>query len=740
MDRSRLTTGFTSNRVYRGVARFVRNCYPYRRRLAAGFIAVGLLPVLALAICWHLFPFPIEKLDRPTCSILVTDRFGRTLLELIGGDGQRRRPVPLSEMSPWLIKAVIAIEDERYESHGGVDLCAAVRAAGQNLWARRTVSGASTITMQLCKMIDERPRNWQAKLVEAFRAIQLEQRRSKPEILVEYLNLIPCGGNLRGVEVASQAYFGKSASQLSLGEAALLAGLPQSPNRYAPDRHPDAALRRREAVLRRMLQLQQISQDQFHDAVHEPLQIGPRFAKPASAFHAAWMAIAQSPMGGRTTIDLDLQREVEAAVRDQVATLPADADAAVVVLDVASGEILALVGSANETDPMDGQVNGATARRSPGSTLKPFLYAAAFETRRLSPESKVDDVAIERAGWTPENFDRTYRGSITAAEALRQSLNVPAITITEGVGLPRCLGLLEAVGLGLPPDAETRGGLAVATGGLEISLLELTNAYATLAREGIHCETRLMSDDSGNHAQDSDLFGAGWREPPGSSRHPPNSVGNRCTPKNQGAHAAPLRKQSIRVLEANVCRAISAILSSDHRCPRGWESLAEGNRPWFAWKTGTSSGRRDAWAVGHNGRFAIGVWIGFFHGAGHRDFVGRDAAEPLLSTLFNSNSFRVVATSPDYDSWTVEHPLPRPLEALGGLAILSPRNDTAFLARNGSTVIHPRVTGREKITWFHNARVLAESESSRLVVPRGSHELRAVAASGQSAVVQFTVK
>ena len=804
MDRSRLTTGFKSNRVYRGVARFVaqkwvqiplrnvaRNCYRYRRVLTASFIAACLLPVMAFVVCWYWFPFPIDKLDRPHGSIVVTDRSGRTLLELIGSDGQRRRPVPLAEMSPWLIKAVIAIEDERFESHGGVDLKAVARAVGQNLWARRTVSGASTITMQLCKMIDERPRNWRAKLVEAFRAVQLEQRRSKSEILVDYLNLIPCGGNLRGVEVASQAYFGKSASQLSLGEAALLAGLPQSPNRYAPDRHPDAALRRREAVLRRMLQLRQISQTQFDDAVDEPLEIGPRSLKPASASHAAWMAIAQRPMGGRTTIDLDLQREVEAAMRDQMAALPAETDAAVVVLDVVSGEIVALVGSANEFDPKDGQVNGATARRSPGSTLKPFLYAAAFETRRLSPESIVDDVAIERAGWTPENFDRTYRGSITAAEALRQSLNVPAITITEGLGLPRCLGLLEAVGLELPPDAETRGGLAVATGGLEVSLLELTNAYATLAREGIHRETRLLLDEPGTHAHESDLFpelfgagrrqppgsssanaattdrqifGAGWREPPGSSGHQPNSNvaalvsteepgglrhpapktrlsdDDGFTSQNRGAHAAPLRNQSIRVLEANVCRAVSAILSSEQRSPRGWETLPEGNRPWFAWKTGTSSGRRDAWAVGHNGRFAIGVWIGFFHGAGHREFVGRDAAEPLLSTLFRSKSFRVVATSPDYDPWTVEHPLPRPLEALGGLAILSPRNDTAFLAWNGSTVIHPSVTSREKITWFHNGRVLAESESSRLVVPRGSHELRAVAASGQSTAVRFTVK
>ena len=701
MDRCRLTNGFRSSRVYRGVARFFATCHRYRRVLAATVTAAALLPLLVFAICWHLFPFPWEMLDRPESSILITDRSGRTLLELVGRDGQRRRPVPLTEMSPWLTKAVLAIEDERFESHGGVDLCAVVRAIGQNLWARRTVSGASTITMQLCKMIDERPRTWSAKLVEAFRALQLERRRTKSEILADYLNLIPCGGNLRGVEAASQAYFGKSASQLSLGEAALLAGLPQSPNRYAPDRHPDAACRRRDTVLRRMLQLGQISQSQCDDALREPLLVGSRSVPLPCAPHAAWMALAERPTGGRTTIDLDWQRDVEALVRDHAATLPEDADAAVVVLDVATGEIVALVGSVNERDPMDGQVNGATARRSPGSTLKPFLYAAAFEALRLSPESQVDDIPIERAGWTPANFDRTHRGSITAAEALRQSLNVPAITITEGLGLPRCLGVLESVGLKLPPDAEARGGLAVATGGLEATLLELTNAYATLARDGVHRETRLFCDA-------------------------PASLGS--------------SDDSARVLDANVCRAISAILSSEQRCPRGWESLPEGHRPWFAWKTGTSSGRRDAWAIGHNGRFAIGVWVGFFHGAGHREFVGRDAAEPLLSSLFGSTSFRVVTTSPAYEPWPLERPLPRPLEAGDHLAILSPRDDTAFLAWNGTTVIHPSVTSREPITWFHNGRVLSANESSRLVVPRGSHELRAVAASGQSAAVRFTVK
>ena len=727
MDRSRLIIAFVANRVRSGVCRFVAAGGRHRRKIAAVFLSMTLPPILTLAVCWHLFPFPWDKLAQSWTGVQVTDRAGRLLLELVGPDGQRQQPISLSQMSPWLIKAAVAIEDERFDSHCGVDVIAVVRAAGQNLWARRTVSGASTITMQLCKMIDERPRSWNAKLLEGLRALQLERRRTKSQILADYLNLIPCGGNLRGVEAASQAYFDKRALHLSLAESALLAGLPQSPNRYAPDRHPDAALQRRDTVLRRMLILGQISHDQFEEAQREPLLVTSRALPPPAATHAAWMALAQRPAGGRTTIDLELQREVESALREQIAAmpLPHDADAAVVVLDAMSGEIRALIGSANEHDPQDGQVNGATAHRSPGSTLKPFLYAAAFETKRLSPESMVDDIPIERAGWAPENFDRTYRGTITAAAALRQSLNVPAITITEAIGLPRCLGLLESVGLDLPADAQSRGGLAIATGGLEVTLLALTNAYATLARDGLHTETKLFIDDLSASRDVIARSDVGVRSDDGHSL-----IDN----ERRSPHRPP-----VRVLEANVCRAITQILSSAHRCPRGWEAIPEGNRAWFAWKTGTSSGRRDAWAIGHNGRFAIGVWIGCFHGAGHREFVGRDAAEPLLSALFASDSLRVPGTSPAYDPWRVERPLPRPREATGDLAILSPRNDASFFAWNGSTVIHPRVTG-ESVTWFHNGRVLSGDEARRLIVPRGDHELRAVASSGESAAVRFTVK
>lgn len=698
MDRCRRTSESASSRVYCGLLYFL-TWLRRRWRVVALFSAINLaLPTLAFIACWYAFPFPVAKLASHFDSVLVTDRSGRTLLELVGHSGQRQRRIPQTEMSPWLLKAIVAIEDERFETHAGVDLFAVARAIVQNIQSRRNVSGASTITMQLCKMIDERPRTWQAKLIESFRAIQLEQQLTKSEILTRYLNLMPCGGNLRGVEAASQAYFDKGASELSLAEAALLAGLPQSPNRLAPDRHPEAAKNRRDTVLKRMLELGMISSSQFTDAKREPLIVHSRAIKPFAAVHAAWMAIAKYPGGAQTTIDLDLQREVEGAVAGDIKRLPDGADVAVVVIDVHTCEIVSLIGSANDHDPVDGQVNGVTARRSPGSTLKPFLYAAAFEAQRLSPECLVDDVAIERAGWSPENFDRTHRGTLPAAEALRQSLNIPAITIAEGLGVPRCVGVLNSLGLDLPADSESRGGLAIATGGLEVNLLDLTNAYATVAREGLHARPNLF-------------------------------IGKRS-----------LLSPAKRILSANTCRAITSILSSKHRSPNGWELNSNQSQGWVAWKTGTSSGRRDAWAIGHNGRYAIGVWVGNFHGGGHREFVGRETAEPILSRLFQLQSLMTDTESPTYEPWTVRHPLPRPIEATGTLAILSPRNNSAFLALNGTTVIHPAVSSNEEITWFHNGRVIGETDATRLIVTCGAHELRAVSKSGQSASVRFVVK
>ena len=435
-----------------GAVRTVRR--RWRRHLmwsSAAFGAVVALLLAALAACWVLFPFPTDRLDRWPASPVVYDRHGRTLFSMVGNDDQWRRPVPLELISSWLTQATIAVEDERFYSHSGVDPLAVARAIGQDIRHCRIVSGASTITMQIARMMDDRPRTWRAKLVESFRALQLEHRRNKSSILETYLNIAPYGGNLRGVEAAAQVYFGKHAADLSLGEAAMLAGLPQSPARYRPDRHPVPAAARRGVVLRRMLELGQITPEQQAAAAVEPVCV-PQTGRRLQAPHAALLALHRQPAGGPTCIDLDLQREVEQVAAAHSQTLPAEMELAVVVIEIDTGDIAALLGSRDFLKPHTGQVNAAIARRSPGSALKPFVFATAFDAGRLDPASTVYDVPIERAGWQPENFDRTFTGPLPAADALRRSLNVPAILVAEGIGLARCVGLIESVGITLPHE------------------------------------------------------------------------------------------------------------------------------------------------------------------------------------------------------------------------------------------------------------------------------------------------
>ncbi len=547
------------------------------RRLGRTTLVSLLAALGGFAVADALYPFPQELLERRPVSPEVLDRHGRMLFTRTASDEQWRRPIPLEETGSWLAKATIAVEDRRFREHRGVDPLAAGRAVGQLVSSGRVVSGASTITMQVCRMMEPRSRTLTTKAIEAFRALQLERRRTKDEILELYLNLAPYGGNFRGVECAARRWFGKAAADLSLEEAALLAGLPQSPTRLRPDRHPEAARARRDHVLARMLEEGFVDEEQYERARSAPLVLEPT-PRRRIASHAALLALARRASGGRTTIDLDVQRELERLAADHLRDLPAESDLAAVVIDVARAEIVALLGSADLDDPLDGQVNGALALRSSGSTLKPFVFAAALDSLRLEPDSVIDDAPIELAGWTPENFDGSFDGEVGVEEALRRSLNVPALRVAVRTGLHRCLGVMEGCGLRFPRGVLSRSGLALVTGATEVALLDLTNAYATLARDGVHRPAKIFPDDP-----------------------------------------SPER----RVLTGTTCRILGDILAS-------------GDRPAFSSKTGTSSAHRDAWAVGWDGTLAIGVWIGRFGGSGHVSYTGREAAEPLLRRLFST--------------------------------------------------------------------------------------------------------
>jgi len=661
--------------------------------------------LVALAILMRAFPFPRDRLDRWPASPVVTDSGGRPLVALVGPDDHWRFPVALEDMSPWLVDATIAVEDKRFRRHSGVDLAAVARAAWQNITSGRVVSGASTLTMQVCRMMDDRPRTLWAKAVESFRALQLERSSTKDAILATYLNVAPYGGNVRGAGAASAFYFTKRARDLSLGEAALLAGLPQSPSRYRPDRNPEAARRRRRTVLRAMLEAGMITERERALAEAEP--VAARRPRPGRlAQHAAALALARRKGGGRTAIDLDLQREVERLVINHSLSLPEGSDVAAVVIDIKTSGVVAMVGSADAADPVDGEVNGAVARRSPGSTLKPFIYAAAFEAGRLAPEATVYDVPIERGGWQPRNFDRTFSGEVTAADALRRSLNVPAILVAEGTGLARCCGVMRACGVGLDEGAEERAGLAVAVGAVETTLLDLVNAYATLGRGGVRMRARLFADEPAEPA---------------------------------------------RVLSGITCAAVNGILSSRRRRPAGMAQLPGRDVPWFMWKTGTSSGLRDAWAVGHNGRFAAGVWVGRFSGEGRREFVGRDAAEPLLSRLFSLRIMEGLPDPPAPGRIVVRRPLEPPAEARDSLAIVEPADGSRLVAveRTGverSAVVRLRANRDGNLAWFLDGMLLLDDPHPRdgaaghLVLPPGAHEIRCVDPGGEAAAVRVSVR
>ncbi|MEM9416190.1 MAG: penicillin-binding protein 1C [Planctomycetota bacterium] len=663
------------------------------RRVSLGSIALMVLALVAFAFCWARYPFPVERLERWGESPLVTDRAGGVLIERVGASGQWRRAVALEEMSPFLLDATIAVEDARFYTHGGVDTRAAGRALWQNTTNGEVISGASTLTMQVCRMVDDRPRTLQAKAIESFRALQLEQLYSKDEILALYLNMAPYGGNVRGVEQASLTYFGKPASRLSLGEAALLAGLPQSPERLRPDRHPESAKRRRATVLERMQSAGFITASQREAAEGEPVVLRSAAHRMANATHVAWMALARRPGGGQTTIDPDLQRIASDAVAHHATGLPPGTDIAVVVIDIETGELCALVGSADATDVVDGQVNGALALRSPGSALKPFIYAAAMDAGRINRDSLLDDVRIRRDGWEPGNFDRQFHGEVTAAAALQQSLNVPAILVAEGVGLARCVGVMQAVGLDLPSDAIQRGGLSLAVGGIEVSLLDLTNSYATLGRGGLRRNVRLFRDE-------------------------------------------PV-VESV-ALASDTTASINDVLSNRHRRPNTGGDMPDASAGWLMWKTGTSAARRDALAVGHNGRYAVGVWVGRFAGGGAYAYTGRVSAEPLLAALFSHPALRVDDAPPPAERLAVSRPLRRVAASAQSLRITMPSDGAAFVAWDGAVTVTAQATG-EPTSWFLNGELVATDGPPRLSLPPDRYELTCVGPGLERHTVRFQV-
>ena len=545
---------------------------------------------LGAAVRW--IPFPEESLSRLPASVVLTDRNGEPLRVKLGVGGMDCRPgyEPLPEH--WIAKAMVAAEDRRFWTHPGVDALAIARAIGQNLLFGRRISGASTLSTQVIRMMEPRDRTLATKAIEAFRALQLERRHGKREILAGYLNRAPFGGNIVGIEAAARRYFGKGAAQLSLAEAALLAGVPQSPSRGRPDRHPERAKRRQAYVLERMEACGFITAQEREEAWAQPVvaRSGPYpFRAPHFCDWVGVPARAAADSTVRTTLDWEMQQVAEGILRRRLRNRAADGGA-IVVLDVKTGAVRALVGSPQYADGRAGQVNGAVAARAAGSTLKPFAYAMALDRGLVTPATMLMDVPTRFRDFDPRNFSLEFRGWVSVRDALVASLNLPAIEVERRVGQERLYATLRELGLSTLSRPAARYGLGLVLGNAEVRLLELANAYACVAR------------------------GGGW------------------APVRFVESAAPPATRPVFSPEA--CWIVSDMLSGEERAMDTTGHAADVRLPPMAWKTGTSAGLRDAWTVAWNPDLVVGVWVGNPDGSSADELVGRKMATPIAWDLF----------------------------------------------------------------------------------------------------------
>lgn len=545
-----------------------------------------LLPLLPL-----LGPLPGKLGAPPAPHPVLLDRHGKELADFPRPDYFRHRPASLAEIPDHLIQATLAAEDKRFFDHPGIDYAATARALFQNLRANHITSGASTITQQLIKISSPpRERNLAAKAREFALARRLEIRWSKEQILTAYLNRLDYGSHRQGCAAAARHFFNKPLADLSLAESALLAGLPQAPSRLNPHRHPDQALARRNWILDRLQSEFSYPAEQITLAKAEPLLLStPPPANPIPHLTRRFTATS------RTSIDSRLQQTTGQILREELALLKHKnvQHGALVVLKNDTGEILALHGSPDFSSRNGGQINGAFARRSPGSALKPFTYALAFQEQNLFPGTIIADIPTdyrtEEGLDAPKNFDRRHHGPVSLRHALANSLNVAAMRLLNQLGGPEPLHqLLTDLGLALPDEA-TEYGLGLTIGNAEVSLLALTNAYATLARLGKHLPPTFLAGETRDQAE---------------ATFP-------LTPEASWLVAD--------VLSDNSARAPAFGSRSPLRLPFP-----------CAVKTGTSSDFRDNWCLGFTKDFTVGVWTGNFDNSPMVGLSGVDGAGPIL--------------------------------------------------------------------------------------------------------------
>jgi penicillin-binding protein 1C len=577
------------------------------------------------AAAWWLGEPPLASAGET--STVVVDRKQRLLRAFTTEDGRWRLPVDHAQVDERYLRMLIAFEDRRFRSHAGVDPIAIGRAAWQLARNGRIVSGASTLSMQTARLIEGRhQRTGGGKLRQMVRAIQLERRLTKEQILDLYLRLAPFGGNLEGVRAASLTYFGKEPRRLSAAEAALLVALPQAPELRRPDRSSEAARRARNRVLDRMAAARVVSSE---DAEHAKAERVPtvRGEFPKLAPHLAESERTADPAATvhRLTLDREIQSAFESLARERVATLGSRLSLAILAVDHASGEVLAHVGSADYADETRfGGIDMVRAVRSPGSALKPFIYGLAFEQGLAHPETLIEDRPVRFGSWAPKNFDEAFHGTVTMREALQQSLNVPAVKVLAEVRPQMLVGRFRRLRMVTALPDSSQPSLAIALGGVGMRLSDLTGLYASLARGGEAVRLIHRQEDRG-----SDRTGAGHEVDSVDRVDNVDLVARRSVMRLPGSTRSTLRPQPSRpVLLSPAAAWYVADILAGTPPP---ESAKGGG---IAYKTGTSYGFRDAWAVGFDGRTTIAVWVGRPDGAATPSLTGRTAAAPILFDAF----------------------------------------------------------------------------------------------------------
>lgn len=631
-------------------------------------ISALLLPVIFLILDWH---HPLPQTNNGYATV-VTARHGQPLRAFADNNGVWRYPIKPADVSPLYLEALLNYEDRWFYQHPGVNPLALIRAAAQALWHGEIISGGSTLTMQVARLLDPHPKTIRGKLKQIFRALQLEWHYSKAEILTLYLNRAPFGGPLEGVQAASFAYLDKSAAELSHAEAALLAVLPQAPSRLRPDRHPQRAQAARDKVLKRLATFGVWDKTMVDDArietviadFHPRPMLAPLLARRLKATRG--IAVIH------TTLDFELQSNLEDYFRQIAATQPPQSSIAALVVDNATLAVRAYIGSADFNNASRaGHVDMLQAQRSPGSTLKPFLYGQALEDGLIHSASLLVDAPQRFEDYRPGNFNRLFAGPLTVTQALQRSINLTAVDVLDRLGPTHFVARLRRGGLPLKLPPHQAPNLSVILGGVGTTLEHLVGAYTALARGGKAGKPRLYD-------------------------------------------SAPIVEYPM--LEPGAAWIIRQILQNQRRpdLPAGAMQIDARRR--VAWKTGTSYGARDAWAVGVTDSYTVGVWVGRPDGAALPGQFGAATAAPLVFAVIDSLPAQDTAgfSQPDSVSRTVIC-WPLGLEKNTTPAALCQREFNAWVLDGA---VPPTLPDRHNQNWVANpVQVLINPANQKLVTP-----------------------